>query len=395
MPTLLVLGGGQLARMMLPAARRLDITLAVLDPHPRCPACAGADRAITGDFADYETVLRAAETIEPDVATIEIEHVSIDAMAELARRGVPVFPGAETVATINDKLRQRRRLAEAGLPMPRFLAAPNEDDLATSGPHHSVGDDGKLSEAIRELGLPAVQKLRFGGYDGRGVAVVREAGDKLPLRGPSMLEEHAPIAAELAVLVARRRSGDTAVYEPFEMEMDQELNLLRSVFYPASPDTAVCRRAKEVAVAAAEALSIVGVSAVELFLTTDGDVLVNEVAPRPHNSAHLTMEAAETDQFEQHLRAIFDLPLGSAAMRGPAVMRNLVASGKSGPTRYVGLEQALAIPGVHPHLYGKRESRPGRKMGHITVFADTLDIARQRAGEAAAVLRVEGPSPDE
>lgn len=394
MPTLLVLGGGQLARMMLPAAQRLDIRLTVLDPHPQCPACAGADRALAGDFADREAVLKAAEEIEPDAVTIEIEHVSIDAMAELTRRGVAVNPGAETVATINDKLNQRRRLAEAGLPMPRFIELPEEDALGTAGPQGSGAAPGKLAGALGELGLPAVQKLRFGGYDGRGVAIIREAVEQLPLPGLSMLEEHVPIAAELAVLVARRPAGETTVYEPFEMEMDQELNLVRSVFYPASPESSVCRRAQEVAVAAAEALSVVGICAVELFITTDGDVLVNEVAPRPHNSGHITLEAAETDQFEQHLRAIFDLPLGTAAMRGPAVMRNLVGSGKPGPTRYVGLEAVLAIPGAHPHLYGKKESRPGRKMGHVTVSAESLQVARERASKAAETLRVEGQSAD-
>lgn len=371
--------------MMLPAARRLDIDMFVLDPDPECPACAGASRAISGDFAEYDAVLAAAAATEPDAVTIEIEHVNTEAMAEIARRGVPVRPGAEVVAVVNDKLRQRRRLEGAALPMPRFVELPEEPqpanaDRAASG----------LAATLEEFGLPAVQKLRFGGYDGRGVAVIREPVNTLPLKGPSMLEAHVPIETELSVIVARTPGGSAAVYEPFEMDMDSKLHLVQAVIYPASLDPGIAAKAQEVALAAAEALRVVGICAVELFLTSEGRILLNEVAPRPHNSGHLTLEASETDQFEQHLRAIFDLPLGSTEMRTPAVMRNLVGRGAPGPARWLGVEETLAIPGVHLHQYGKADFRPGRKMGHLTACAGSLELARQRAAEAARILSIVG-----
>lgn len=209
-----------------------------------------------------------------------------------------------------------------------------------------------------------------------------------------MLETRVDIARELSVLVARSVTGETAVYEPFEMEMDPELHLVRSVLFPASLEPATAANAGKIAVAAAEALSVVGLCAVELFLSTGGEILVNEVAPRPHNSGHLTLEASETDQFEQHLRAILGLPLGSTRMRGPAAMRNLVATGAPGPTVYTGVQKALGTPGAHLHLYGKRESRPGRKMGHLTACADSLAEAKRLAAQAMAALSVRGAAAD-
>lgn len=251
------------------------------------------------------------------------------------------------------------------------------------------------AEALSELGLPAVQKLRFGGYDGRGVAVVGAGAGAtpavLPLDGPSYFEELVDIETELAVLVARTSEGEMITYPP--VEMDPELNLVRAVLYPAAIPAAVAREADRVARAAAEAIGAVGITAVELFVTTDGAVLVNELAPRPHNSGHLTIEAAETDQFEQHLRAVMGLPLGSTRMRGPAVMRNVIGSGTEGPTVHEGMEQVLAVSGAHLHLYGKHRSRPGRKMGHLTVCREAIDEARAAAAEAVAALQVTGRHP--
>jgi 5-(carboxyamino)imidazole ribonucleotide synthase len=388
---LLVLGGGQLGRMLGAAAARLDIELTVLDPTPDCPAAATAGRHITAAFTDFDSVVAAGK--EADIVTVEIEHVSIDALRELERLGIPTRPSARVLEIINDKLTQRRRLADAGVPGPRFGALPDRGDTAGSA---------------AAFGLPAVQKLRFGGYDGRGVAVVRGTGEagpaaadagegdtRLPFSGPSYIEELVDIETELSVLVARSSDGAVATYPPVETDMDPELNLVRSVFYPATVSPDIAAEADRVAGAATEAAGSVGITAVELFVTTGGRVLVNEIAPRPHNSGHLTIEAAETDQFEQHLRAVLGLPLGSTRMRGPAVMRNLIGAGAEGPATYDGLQNVLAVEGLHLHLYGKRTSRAGRKMGHLTVCRSELDDARSAAARAVAALRVTGAAEGE
>jgi 5-(carboxyamino)imidazole ribonucleotide synthase len=235
-----------------------------------------------------------------------------------------------------------------------------------------------------------MQKLRFGGYDGRGVARVEREDADLPLAGPSLLEERLELSTELAVLVARSSTGEVVAYEPVEMEMDPELNLVRAVVYPSSVPAGTATEAKRLAEGAVEALAGVGLFAVELFVTTDGRVLINEVAPRPHNSGHLTIEAAETSQFEQHLRAILGLPLGSVAMRGAAAMVNLIGTSPEGPTRYAGLAEVLAMPGVHLHLYGKGRCRPGRKMGHLTAVGVDQRECVDRAVAASKALRVYG-----
>jgi 5-(carboxyamino)imidazole ribonucleotide synthase len=376
-PRLLVLGGGQLGRMLGPAAARLDIATTVLDPTPACPAAATTDAQIVGSFADYTAVVEAAADV--DAVTVEIEHVSTAALRDIASGGIAVHPDAAELETVQDKLAQRRALGEAGVPGPRFEALPDTEDNAER--HAAAG----------RFGLPAVQKLRHGGYDGRGVAVLPgDAQADALLPGASYLEDLVDIDRELSVIVARSVSGATAVYPPFEMEMDPDLNLVRAVLYPARLPEEVLTRAEDVARRAVEALGGGGVHAVELFATRSGEVLVNEIAPRPHNSGHLTIEAAETDQFEQHLRAIFDLPLGSTRMRGPAVMTNIIASGAAGQTAYRGIAEAVTGEGAHVHLYGKRQSRPGRKMGHITVCRDDRDDARRAAEHAAAVLTVTG-----
>jgi 5-(carboxyamino)imidazole ribonucleotide synthase len=248
--------------------------------------------------------------------------------------------------------------------MPRF-AAIDEDDAS------------RMASGVVSFGFPLVQKARRGGYDGRGVVVHQEGGpdgtlpaSPLPWDARCYIETAVAVKTELAVIVVRSRSGETAIYDPVEMHFDPNLNLVDAVIYPATvpPDTR--ERAREIAGAAVSALPGAGVFAVELFVASDGDVLVNEIAPRPHNSGHLTIEAAETSQYEQHIRAILDLPLGSTAFHRPAVMRNVLGGPVTGPTAYSGVAGALQVPGVHLHLYGKRESRPGRKMGHITVTGD-------------------------
>jgi 5-(carboxyamino)imidazole ribonucleotide synthase len=395
----LCLGGGQLGRMLGEAAARLDIALTVLDPTPDCPAAATASRQIRGSFRQYDDVLRAAAAAgagRPDAVTVEIESVSVPALEHLANDGVPVHPAPAVIRVIQDKLAQRQRAAAAGLPVPRFAELPD------------TAEDPQGAAAVLEtFGLPAVQKLRYGGYDGRGVAVVTSKGEPprggteaealgLPLAGASLIEELVDIRREISVLVARTPSGACRSYPPVEMEMDPDLHLVRAVLYPAAISEVTVAEAQRVAEAAVADLGDAGIFAVELFVTRDERVIINEIAPRPHNSGHLTIEAAETDQFEQHLRSILGLPLGSVGMRSPAAMVNLIGVDEEGATTYRGLEDALALDGVHVHLYGKQRCRPGRKMGHITAIADTRNAARDRALKAADTLRVAGfPGGDE
>jgi 5-(carboxyamino)imidazole ribonucleotide synthase len=414
----LVLGGGQLGRMLGEAAARLDIALTVLDPTPDCPAAATTSRQVLGSFRDYNDVLRAAglEALSeasdsagkssgnqgvspgrPSAVTVEIESVSVEALDRIAAEGIPVHPASDVIRVIQDKLAQRRRAQAAGLPVPRFVALPDP----------SVDPEGAAA-VLRDFGLPAVQKLRFGGYDGRGVAMLRrreETGGEetdgpggepgaadLPLAGPSLLEAPVDMDREIAVLVARTPAGECRSYPAVEMEMDPELHLVRAVLYPAQIPGATAEKARQIAEAAVADLNGAGIFAVELFIARDGEVIINEIAPRPHNSGHLTIEAAETDQYEQHLRGILGLPLGSTRMHSAAAMVNLIGTGEEGPTVYQGYEEALAMDGVHLHLYGKHRCQPGRKMGHITAIADTREEARERALRAAEALTVRGGS---
>ncbi|MFP4033143.1 MAG: 5-(carboxyamino)imidazole ribonucleotide synthase [Desulfococcaceae bacterium] len=405
----LVLGGGQLGRMLGEAAARLDIALTVLDPTPDCPAAATTSRQVHGSFREYDDVLRAAglgtnaddsspgrEREEmagrPDAVTVEIESVSVAALDRIAAEGIPVHPAPEVIRVIQDKLAQRRRAEAAGLPVPRFVALPDP-----------TADPEGAAAVLRDFGLPAVQKLRFGGYDGRGVAMLRRREETdgpggepgaadLPLAGPSLLEAPVDMDREIAVLVARTPAGECRSYPAVEMEMDPELHLVRAVLYPAEIPDATAEEARRIAEAAVADLNGAGIFAVELFIARDGQVIINEIAPRPHNSGHLTIEAAETDQYEQHLRGILGLPLGSTRMHSAAAMVNLIGTGEEGPTVYHGYEEALAMDGVHLHLYGKHRCRPGRKMGHITAIADTREAARERALRAAEALSVRGRS---
>lgn len=407
----LVLGGGQLGRMLGEAAARLDIALTVLDPTPDCPAAATTSRQVIGSFRDYNDVLRAAglepdgggsepsggqggdsSSRRPEAVTVEIESVSVQALDRIAAEGIPVHPAPAVIRVIQDKLAQRRRAEAAGLPVPRFAELPDPSN-----------DPEGAAAVLRDFGIPAVQKLRFGGYDGRGVAMVPGRGETdrpgsepgaedLPLAGPSLLEAPVDMDREIAVLVARTPDGQCRSYPAVEMEMDPELHLVRAVLYPAQIPGATAEKARQIAEVAVEDLGGAGIFAVELFIARDGEVIINEIAPRPHNSGHLTIEAAETDQYEQHLRGILGLPLGSSRMHSAAAMVNLIGTGEAGPTVYQGYEEALAMDGVHLHLYGKQTCRPGRKMGHITAIAETREEARERALRAAEVLSVEGGS---
>lgn len=372
---LAILGGGQLGKMLLYETRKWDVKTRVLDPSPEAPCRMSANRFTVGDLMDFDTVLHFARGA--DVVTIEIEHVNTDALLQLQREGVAVYPPPQALAIIQNKVAQKKHYAEHGLPTARFEVFSDATSV------REAVDSGRWV-------LPAVWKAATGGYDGKGVRILHSMDDVLDLpHTECLLEEKVKFVHELGVIVARSESrGEHQTYTPVEMDFHPEANLVEFVISPARVDAAIEKRAREIAIRAADSFHMTGLLAVELFLLEDGTVLINEVAPRPHNSGHLTIEGHYTNQFEQHLRAILDLPLGSTAQKCPAVMVNIVgAEGHSGIVNYEGVESLLQMPGVTPHIYGKKETRPWRKMGHITCVADSLEDALHSAEIAKDTIR--------
>lgn len=370
-----VLGGGQLGKMMAQAASRWDLALWVLDEHRDFPAGPVCRHFVEGNFREYDDVLQFGRQV--DVLTIEIESVNIEALFQLQQEGLIIHPRPEALAIIQDKGLQKEFYRDHGLPTSAFSLWPDETSI-----RKAVGD-GRLS-------LPFVQKVRKGGYDGRGVAVIRTEADmgKL-LPGPSVVEDLVPIAKELAVIAARNPSGQVVSFPAVEMVFNPEANLVEWLLCPAQIDPVIEQKAEEIARATIEAFQISGLLAVELFLTPEGEVLVNEVAPRPHNSGHQTIEGCYTSQFEQHLRGILDLPLGSARIKAPSVMVNLLGEpGYEGPVQYAGFEKCIAIEGVFPHIYGKAVTKPYRKMGHVTIVDPDMRRAQEKARVVQQTLKV-------
>ncbi len=360
--TLGVLGGGQLGRMLLPPANALDIKLAILDPDPEAPCSKLAHHFVCGDFKDHDTVVQFGESC--DVITVEIEHVSISALKALRDMGKKVFPQPEVLETVQDKGLQKQFYEKYGIPTAPFQLV---DSAAELQKHKDF--------------LPFAQKLRKGGYDGRGVQLMRSEADLAKaFDAPCVLEQLVDFEQELAIIVARNESGEVRTFPLVAMEFNPQANLVEYLFAPAGVDAAVERRAEEIARQTVEAYGLVGIMAIELFMLRDGSLLVNEVAPRPHNSGHHSIEANATSQYAQHLRAILNLPLGDTASTRHAAMVNLLgAEGYSGPVHYEGLEAALAIPEVYVHLYGKSLTKPFRKMGHMTCTGATAAEVRDKA----------------
>jgi len=370
-----ILGGGQLGKMILTETRKFDIQTYVLDPSSEAPCQFGATKFFQGSLMDYDTVYQFGKMV--DVLTIEIENVNLDALDTLEAEGLKVYPSPKTLRMIQNKGRQKDFYVEKNIP--------------TSTHQRFVGiNDLKQALEKSELEFPFVWKCAQFGYDGNGVKIVRSALDLIDLPEVECIaEQMVPFKNELAVIVSRNVSGEIKTYPVVEMEFHPEANQVEYVICPARINENVADKARNVALKVSEAFNHVGLLAVEMFQTEDDEILVNEVAPRPHNSGHYSIEASYTSQFEQHIRAILDLPLGNTDSKVAGIMVNLVgAEGFSGPVVYENIEKIMAIDGVTPHIYGKRETRPFRKMGHVTIVNENMTEARRIAEEVKNSIRV-------
>lgn len=366
-----LLGGGQLGRMLLQAAIDLDLYLKVLDPDSGAPCAKLANEFIVGSFQDFNTVYNFGQDCE--VITIEIENVNLDALEKLESEGKKVYPQPNVLRIIQDKRIQKKFYIDNNIPTAAFILTENREDILKNSNF-----------------LPAFNKLGIGGYDGRGVQKLNNISEiDLAFDQPSLLEKAIDFQTEIAIIVARNESGKVSTFPTVEMAFHPTQNLVEYLFSPANISNEINIEAKKIAISVAEKLGIVGLLAVEMFVTKTGQVLVNEVAPRTHNSGHHTIRANFTSQFEQHLRAILNMPLGDTESFMPAAMLNLLGEiGFEGPAKYVGLEEVLAIKGVFPFLYGKKITKPFRKMGHITLLAKTFGELEQKADFVKNTLKV-------
>ena len=368
-----ILGGGQLGKMLLAETRKFDIQTYILDPSKEAPSQFGATEFFIGDLMNFDTVYQFGKKV--NLLTIEIENVNLDALDKLEAEGLPVFPSPKTLRLIQNKGIQKDFYVANNIPTSSFEKFENLENLKSK---------------IQNLKLPFVWKCTQFGYDGTGVKVVRTASDLENLPNVECIaEEMIPFQNELAVIVARSASGEVKTYPVVEMEFHPEANQVEYVLCPARISDAVAQKAQEIALQVSTAFNHIGLLAVEMFQTQDDEILVNEVAPRPHNSGHHTIEASYTSQFENHLRAILNLPLGNTASKVAGIMVNLVGEeGYSGPVIYQNIEKIMAIDGVTPHIYGKKETRPFRKMGHVTIVNEDMKQARKIAEEVKNSSRV-------
>lgn len=365
-----ILGGGQLGRMLIQAGIDFNIPFSILDPDPDAP-CSSLAEFHCGKLTDYDTVMNFGVTC--DIITIEIENVNTAALKELERNGKSVFPQPSIIELIQDKRTQKEFFKDNNIPTADFILTENRKDVL-----------------LHKDFLPAVNKLGREGYDGRGVQILRnEAALVDAFDAPGLLEKLIPFEKEIAVIVARNVNGDVVAYPVVEMMFHPIQNLVEYLFAPAQLSGDLTHKAEKIAIDVIERLGMVGLLAVEMFVTKEGDVLVNEIAPRPHNSGHQTIEANITSQYEQHLRAILDLPLGSTELIRPSAMVNLLGEpGHQGAARYEGFDEVLKVPGVHVHLYGKRYTKPFRKMGHVTIVDADFASLKNKATFVKQTLKV-------
>tara|TARA_Y200000002_G_scaffold382626_1_gene400391 strand:- start:440 stop:1597 length:1158 start_codon:yes stop_codon:yes gene_type:complete len=370
-----ILGGGQLGKMLLNTTTKWDIHTKVMDPSIEAPSRISCNEFVKGDLMDYQDVFKFGKSV--DILTIEIENVNTQALSDLEKEGIKVYPQPKIIKTIQNKCSQKKFYKKNKIPTAQFKLFDSKEKLK--------------NEVARGLvSFPFVWKSESMGYDGFGVKIVRSNQDLEEVnQGPCLAEELVNIDKELGIIVCRSPMGETKFYPCVEMEFHPQANQVEYVLSPARISKNISKRAEKIALKVSKSFNHVGLLAVELFLTLDGEILVNEVAPRPHNSGHYTIEAAYTSQFEQHIRAILDLPLGETSNKVSGVMVNLVGKkGYSGLVNFKNIEHILAIEGVNPHIYGKKKTRPYRKMGHITVVNKDLKTARKIAEEVKQTIEV-------
>ncbi|WP_320814617.1 5-(carboxyamino)imidazole ribonucleotide synthase [Flavobacterium sp.] len=375
-----ILGGGQLGKMLLAETRKLDIQTLVLDPSEEAPSRFGCNAFYKGSLMDYDTVYQFGKMV--NILTIEIENVNLDALEKLEEEGLPVFPSPKTLRLIQNKGKQKDYYVTNGIPTSNHLRFVGLDDLR----------EGLSKDA---LDFPFVWKSAQFGYDGNGVKICRSALDLVKLPDVECItEDLVPFKNELAVIVSRSTNGEIKTYPVVEMEFHPEANQVEYVICPARISNEVAIKAQEIALKVSEAFNHVGLLAVEMFQTEADEILVNEVAPRPHNSGHYSIEGSYTSQFENHIRAILGLPLGNTSSKVAGIMVNLVGEeGFTGQVVYENIEKILAIDGVTPHIYGKRETRPFRKMGHVTIVNPNMEEARKVAEVVKNTIRVISVNP--
>lgn len=370
-----ILGGGQLGKMLLYNTRKFDIYTCVLEANNDAPCKVACDEFHLGDLMDYDAVYKFGKQV--DVLTIEIENVNVDALETLEKEGIKVYPSSKTLRTIQNKAKQKLFYIDNNIP---------------TAPFSRFAYLSEIEDAVNNGGLefPFVWKAAQFGYDGNGVKVVRQLSDLEDLpKSECITEALVPFKNELAVIVARSASGETKTYPVVEMEFHPEANQVEYVICPARIPDDVAEKAKNIALKVSKAFNHVGLLAVEMFQTEEDEILINEVAPRPHNSGHQTIEASYTSQFEQHIRAILNLPLGRTDSKVGGVMVNLVgAEGFTGNVVYKNIENIMNMDGVTPHIYGKKQTRPFRKMGHVTIVNEDLNEARRIAEEVKKSIKV-------
>ena len=366
-----IIGGGQLGKIMSQKAKKLGFHVTILDPTPNCPAAQVSDRQIVAGFYDKEKLEQLVK--ECDVTTFELEHVDTEVLKKLYDQDYKIFPSPYVMELIQDKYEQKKLLDEKGIAVPKYKKIESREDL-------------------KSFGLPVIQKARKGGYDGKGVMILRNEDDlENCIKADSFIEELVDIDKELAIIVARNIEGQIAAYPIVEMLFDERVNICDIVMAPARISEDLEKIAKDMAIKSIEILDGVGIFGVEMFLTKKGEVLLNEIAPRPHNSGHYTFESCATSQFEQIIRAVTNLPLGSTKLISPSVMVNLLGEeGYEGEPFIEGIHEALEIPELSFHFYGKKETKPFRKMGHITVLSEDLDEALKKALKAKDILKIRG-----
>jgi 5-(carboxyamino)imidazole ribonucleotide synthase len=366
-----ILGGGQLGRMFIQEAINYNVNVHVLDPDKNAPCRKLCQHFECGSLSDYDTVYNFGKDL--DMITIEIEKVNVDALEALEDKGVVVYPQSRVIRLIQDKGLQKQFFKQNDIPSSAFQFISNIDSLKTAN-----------------LSIPYVQKLRKDGYDGKGVKMIRTEDDLAnAFTEPSIIEEIVDFEKEIAVIVARNDRGEVKTFPMVEMEFNPEANLVEFLISPSTYSFEIQQQAEELAKKIANDLQIVGLLAVEMFLTKTGEILVNELAPRPHNSGHQTIEGNFTSQFAQHMRAIFNLPLGDTSARSNAVMINLLGEeGYDGLAKYEGVEDVLAMDGVYIHLYGKKYTKPFRKMGHVCIVNADRELAINNARKVQEILKV-------